>query len=331
MPRELVHFHVLAASLTRLPKESLIKQHISENVHHALLGAMLHDAPLYAPSQLPKAFMDLSDVLHGGWGQDPFEAVRAICAEIRRTGIVTPQINAVIAGMLSHMVVDATFHPLVVYLTGSWYQTDPAKTLESRYNHRLFETRLDMCFDRSVLPNRGFYDRSLEKVGDELVKICKLLAASCRGENFGISQHSVEEASHFWNVSIKRMAQMKRLFLNPCAALAYRASRIFKPGVSEYLGLFPFWAGKFDAAKLKNQKLHYLNPVTGQEYHQSPQELFDLAVNECTQLLLDFENFVNSNFNPTESFNQRSFRSLETGAPGARWEQVKFVSNDTSL
>jgi len=143
MPREYIHWTVLEQTLSEVRSEAMGDRSL---LAAAYVGAILPDVPdFYRGGFCGGRGERISAFLHGVYGDDPLEFVRQLVSNLPSKDNPDYQILVgLILGYASHIVVDATFHPLVVYLCGDWYQKDEQGKQNSRARHRLLETELDI-------------------------------------------------------------------------------------------------------------------------------------------------------------------------------------------
>ena len=145
MPKENTHIYyadTLFESLTTGPCKEIIKSHLKEYY----LGAISPDIYFYHRDEVKTK---ISVALHGCNGE---KTNRIILAMLKAPQ--SPKDFAFAAGYMTHTVLDMTFHPVVYYLSGNYYDEDPAKEASAQYRHRYIETALDMIVAGRLKSNR---------------------------------------------------------------------------------------------------------------------------------------------------------------------------------
>jgi len=143
MPREYIHWTVLEQALSEIRSGTTEDRSL---LAAAYIGAILPDVPdFHRGGFCGERGEKIAAFLHGVYGDDPLELVRQLVSSLPEKGDPDhAALVGLILGYASHIVVDATFHPLVVYLCGDWYEKDAKRMRENRARHRLLETDLDI-------------------------------------------------------------------------------------------------------------------------------------------------------------------------------------------
>ncbi len=135
MPKENTHMFFAYGLLEGFRDHDLLRD-ISEHVNFYLFGSISPDIFFYSGS---KELLAISESLHGKTGQPTNTAILAMLEE----GL-GPSDLAFILGYITHCALDITFHPVIYYLSGNYYDGDPAKKARAVYMHRHLETCLDL-------------------------------------------------------------------------------------------------------------------------------------------------------------------------------------------
>ena len=143
MPRDLTHV-IIADDILNRSTDSWAREIAGQSVAMHM-GAITHDSFLYGPS--PK----LSTKMHGGFGDDTRAPALAMLNDVRaeKNPELKAKKKAFAFGYLSHMAVDAVFHPFVYSVSGSQVpENNTSKEGEdlAKARHRYAETWLDVHF-----------------------------------------------------------------------------------------------------------------------------------------------------------------------------------------
>ena len=114
MPREIVHWLVLERCTERLSESDATAAATALKTHRsaAYLGAIAHDAPYYYRLGADHAFSQIAEAIHGRFGQDTFEPIRTMAADILHSpDSERGALWAFLLGMVSHYAADIVFHP----------------------------------------------------------------------------------------------------------------------------------------------------------------------------------------------------------------------------
>jgi len=122
--------------------------------------------------------------------------------------------------MVSHIAVDAVFHPLVYYSTGDYYDRDAERRRLARTQHRLFEVYLDSWFQprkTAALPRR--VSQPLRALGRDFTGICSLL-----DETLSLGTLcAIDSPSGNWRTAFRYLSTLQSVFLNAPAGALIRA------------------------------------------------------------------------------------------------------------
>lgn len=97
-----------------------------------------------------RAYGRWGDMIHGENGEDTGRPVVELLGRLRAgaQGADPEAVLAFIRGFLTHMALDATFHPWVYAASGQYYDPDPEARSQARLRHRLIESWLDLWVAR---------------------------------------------------------------------------------------------------------------------------------------------------------------------------------------
>jgi hypothetical protein len=95
---------------------------------------------------LDRAYRPWGDLIHGEEGEDTGRPIVELLSRLRAgaQGCDADGVLAFACGFLTHMALDATFHPWVYSVSGQYYDPDPAAQADARARHRLVEAWLDL-------------------------------------------------------------------------------------------------------------------------------------------------------------------------------------------
>jgi hypothetical protein len=148
LPKELTHWHIAKSILSgEIP--GLIVEIIRQRPQLYYLGAIAHDIPFYDLSKSTRTGIKyIGDQLHGANGENTLAPLIAILEKVI-TKKPPETFLGFILGMLTHYVADSTFHPLIFYLCGNYYDNDYQKRSKAVFRHHLLETAIDLWLEAS--------------------------------------------------------------------------------------------------------------------------------------------------------------------------------------
>lgn len=321
MPREITHWLILerAAAESTGAVGACVRSHPA----YAALGAVAHDAPYYLRAGGDR-FEEVAERVHGSHGEDTFDPVRTLARAVPQQP--SPLLWAFLLGMVSHIIADATFHPIVYHFTGDYYDLDMQKRNIARTRHRLFETLLDSWI-RARLRRSGrlYISETIRELGDGANSIARFLDAAIPGES---------SSSRPWYRSISTLSRSQSLFLSLPMGILIRGLTRYNPktfGPIDALFAFrrrkphPFFEGK----------ISYRNPASGESHSETLEQLLDRAVRETVELFQRFEPLVSGKSKDVDAaLGDIRGRSLNSGLVGTtipdmrHFAQTPFPSLD---
>jgi hypothetical protein len=141
MPKENTHIFFAYEIISCLVDKEIVNL-VSTHINDYILGSISPDTFFY--SNFPEV-KNISEHIHGKDGIPTNELIFS-CLDSTEN----PRDMAFLLGFVTHCALDITTHPSIYYLTGNYYDKDPARMSLSRYNHSLFETGLDIKIGNSL-------------------------------------------------------------------------------------------------------------------------------------------------------------------------------------
>ncbi len=141
MPKENTHLHFAYGLLEEFRGHD-IRRDVSENMRHYLLGSITPDTFYYGNSA---SLRSISESFHGKDGNPTNTTIVQVLDHARDKKDIS-----FILGFISHCALDITFHPVIYYLSGNYYDPSPQKRARAVYLHRHLETCLDLDIRNSM-------------------------------------------------------------------------------------------------------------------------------------------------------------------------------------
>lgn len=270
MPKELTHLIVAEKAwktFSESQPDSTLGKVLERHADHYRFGAVMHDVSFCGSSSaMGNVLKEKGMAVHGNPPNDTIAPFKNLAEAYDRTG--NPEILALMAGGVSHMIADYVFHPFVYYFTGD----DIAR-------HYRLETLIDthLYHKQDHRPERcvstlGLYKNlkaSLEGLADhllvfldlseafkpELIKALKLHAFTIKLFRSRMGYHLFRMASAMGSSDTQNKA---RLF--------------YPPGM------------RFDTSFLDSD-IDYRHPVTGEHAKGSPELLAEAASKKTSGML----------------------------------------------
>lgn len=147
MPKENTHLYFAHELLSQINQEQ-ISSVIDKNPKPYYFGSVAPDSFYYSANANVRR---ISETLHGRDGQPTNEIIFTLLDEARQKK--TEADLSFVFGYITHCALDITFHPMIYYLSGNYYDPDPRKANEAVYLHRHLETYLDAQVNQSYYFN----------------------------------------------------------------------------------------------------------------------------------------------------------------------------------
>jgi len=153
MPKEGTHW-LVAERLGAVLEGSVAGASAANYPHIRAFGAIYPDIIFYLPDDGTE--LTLAHRYHGEGGEDTYDLVRRAVSFIAEPAHPNPWWSFVV-GLVSHIVADQTFHPLVYYLTGNDEAQDMNLRIRAIAAHRKWEALMDLFFvGRGSMRKNGY-------------------------------------------------------------------------------------------------------------------------------------------------------------------------------
>jgi len=309
MPKEATHW-ILAKQTWQAMPDGLLKTKIRGNKALYYLGAIAFDTPYYVLTGKNRSDLYAAAQRLHSYNADssfnPFELL------VKSSETLPEGYQPFLAGALTHIAADAVFHPFIYYFSGSNENVPSDQATRATARHRRLETALDMYFfkreEGAAFKNLCLTDLYRKRENEEKAFL-KLLNLLYFGKflvkdfslKLAVRQHAIIHIliHHKW---IHRFLETldilwpgQALWLQPIEALFYATCQDTDPNFSQ-------------------QSFAYRHPVTGEERHES---INDLQARMVTQSLTFLE--IIDNIDRQEDLKKRLagavFPSLYHGLP----------------
>ncbi|MBN2068684.1 MAG: zinc dependent phospholipase C family protein [Opitutales bacterium] len=308
MPRDWIHCYVAEQCAAILREWS---PSVADCLEHWRMGAVFPDAGFYMPYLLlhrtGSAGHMFAHDLHGSDGQDPNLLFRALRKAWRKEHHLTDL--AFLFGCATHFLTDVVFHPFVYYHTGNYYDKALSDRRDSVYRHRLLETLMDFYLVESRKYQAPRLKEHWKMVEPSIRWVCTALEQS--------SLNYPEETfqPHLYQ-SMKLACRLNSTFSNPWMLKPVGVLRHLAPR-NRSLALF-YVPSLRQHLSLLQGRLLYLNPVTGEPFQCSFDDLLERAIKEsvayCKDALWPYLEAETDELPPMPS--------LDFGLVGARYRRA---------
>ena len=301
MPKENTHIYFAYDILSSLVDKEIVIL-VSTYINDYILGSITPDTFFY--SKYPEV-IDISEYIHGKDGTPTNEIIFS-CLD----NTENPRDIAFLLGFVTHCALDIITHPAIYYLTGNYYDKDPAQMFLSRYNHSLFETGLDI------------------KIGNRL-RIHKLLKQDCMKDL--IFRRIVTNRFKI-DCSLLDKTLKKQLFLNMLFNSGF-AHKIFMPAIKAGLLGNPYILGLFyrEAAHTwQNISDGYAirDIITGEKRNITLKGLFNDASKKAQIMMNAVFGYYKGSFSRKDLQEAIPGEDLSTGKLGVSISDIAYTLHD---
>lgn len=138
----MTHWTIAEESRNQLDQSDPLKQIIDSHIHLYYVGAVILDTPFYCLwGSKKKELLKAAQYIHNHRGNGLLPVQRLLDHEGPH---VPDAMWALILGMVTHIWVDATFHPMINHFSGN--KKNPGDRQMAKYRHHYLETMLDLYF-----------------------------------------------------------------------------------------------------------------------------------------------------------------------------------------
>jgi len=289
MPKEITHWLIASQAVDEL-KGSVVGDLLASYPFCMRLGAVFHDALFYNPyGSHAKYFLTLADEFHGAGGEDTYRLVRDIFQSAKNSNNREPLL-AFMVGVISHIQVDSSFHPLVYYVSGDYDNPDPIKRAKAVGSHRRFESLMDLYFcggpsELNKYPLKTYLQRSEAPPPDLFEHALAQIIASKGWPNLS---DVMARAFNLFSL-VQRLSHNQTLSL-----VLYGLDRFSPDLLRELIALF-YGPQLNKKMPMMSDPITYKNPVTGQESTQRLKEIFQIAVEKTVKICNTIESAIINN------------------------------------
>jgi hypothetical protein len=314
MPKERTHW--IIADLIVGAVDPPLRRLLTAQRHSFYLGAVFPDTPFYALGMPEyRRLQQRSAALHGSDGQDPYQ----VLAEALDGLALSDGALAFVFGILTHMITDAAFHPLVYYLCGWQGHPNPAVAAGATARHYRLEGYLDQWYTgRRSIPNRGCYGLSLREArarNDGFERVAETLLFGTTGPDRRVLR-----------ACMNRHAVIQGTFPLQLVRMGLRGASVFLPKAGVYAALYYRGFARIDPS-IFDRPFHYRHPITGYDCFHSIADLANTVRREATELFGRLAAAAHAG-DLANALAARTGRSLETGLPAGDRRPMRYADTD---
>lgn len=320
MPKELTHW-ILAEKTFEKMDASVFKNFIQKYKQLYYIGAVILDSPFYnlfskqddPTTRLGKQFHDQSE----------FNLYRRFINILRRFNHNPPDsFWAFIAGVITHIHADQTFHPFIFYFCGKGPVPNAETRETDQARHRKLEAFLDLHYmDDIHLINDGRLWTSIKQMNISQQKLCEYASLLYFQEDFYFKK--IEKI-------LKKHATIQDLFRKSMLRdLLTLINRMPGTNLSTTLSLF-YPTYKKITLPFFNNPIVYKHPVTGETHRDSIGGLEKKVITENLTIFTELDHNLNTP-DLEDALSSIKSASLETGLPPDEHNVMKYFDRSETI
>ncbi len=267
MPKEVTHWLVaegMAKALARsIPGESAVRYPADRS-----FGAIYPDILFYLPGGGEE--VTLAHRYHGVDGEDTYNLIRWAVSRITEPNRPCPWWSFVV-GLISHIVADQVFHPMVYYFTGNDESRDEGDRIQAIIDHRKWECLIDL----HLVGRRNLRTKKLEDMVSSLeLPMSEILTLDPR-------------ATDLFPRALKYFVRLQKMFSQPillwCLGIVQPLLPTYLQGISAL-----FYRRDLDQfLPYMAETLIYYHPITGDKEEVTVKQLLDRAINRGKEMVAE--------------------------------------------
>ncbi|OHD61300.1 MAG: hypothetical protein A2014_07290 [Spirochaetes bacterium GWF1_49_6] len=320
MPKEVAHWTFAKKALDCLKSESPLRRLIDEHKFLYYTAALAPDSPYYYTSGYRwKAYRLAGSRIHNS--KDSYQVLRNLLGAYRDRNY--PAVWVFLAGVLSHFMCDAVFHPFVIHFSGDSADKKGRVYIDTIYRHSTIETMMDMYYwDEEPLPGGRFfrdYVSQVELPFGEFAELLKILYARGQSLDNRIIMNYMNKHSRTQAMFQKKWPHVMLRSLDLATGRSLR----------HFMALFyPLKHPK--PSELFRYPVAFRHPLTGERQVSSIRELEKEAVDSTVEWFRKIDAFWDTPDLWT-IFDHEIGPNLKTGVPDSIGEDMRFFNTEVSV
>ena len=298
MPKENTHILLVNSIIGSLDCGE-IKTLLQANYESICFGSIVADTFFYSSN---KDVVNISEELHGKEGEKTNELIFDMLDHARLHK--SHNILCLSMGYISHCVFDMTFHPVIYYLTGNYYDKDTTRSEQAVYRHRLIETKLD-----NDINNKYYLDKILDgnnKIVHEILEII--------GVKYNITNGDLVKA------------YKKQIRINKCFRSGFIYKLIYllnKLKILDYKNILPLFYPHLQTDEIIiDEIVNYCDILSGQKTQRKLSDLLKAVEDESIKRINAAYAYYNDTIDRACAMQIIRGESLDTGEEGCSVHKV---------
>lgn len=289
MPKENTHL-LLINGIIEAMDHAEVKGMLRDNYDALCFGGIVADTFFYSSN---RDVIRIGEELHGKNGERTNRLTFELLDHARDHK--SEKLLCMAMGYISHCVFDITFHPIIYYLTGNYYDKDAAKRDRAVYRHRLMETKLD-----SHVNSRYYLDEILD-------------------EDDGFAHQALEIISGRYGVAHAHLlkAYKKQIRGNKCFRNGFMHKMIHllsRLRILDYKNVLPLFYHHLKKDEMEmDETLRYCDILSGVEIEGNLTALLKHAQDESIERIIAAFAYYNNLIDKADAMRIIRGESLDTG------------------
>lgn len=295
MPKDFTHWTVAEEITNSKEFHASIFKAAQEHPGLVIKGAVFPDI-LYYYKKGNCYINSVADQMHGPGGEDTFDVLRRLLRKLfgilkeigqnqgneeskRKSERKRDYLLAFIVGVVTHIFADANFHPMVYHLTGNYYDCVSSKKTRAIIRHRTLECIIDLYFSDGYR-HLSRYEETVKEWKEEYNFLFEELDFVFRDTNTDpvtIFRDAYRDLSDIRKYILGHKFLCKFLhwvdFLLP-SSLRKKVAVSYSTTLMRYVPEF-------------SQTIAFQNPITGEEFNLSLEDLKNKAKHESIDFCLN--------------------------------------------
>lgn len=306
MPKENTHILLVNSIIDSLDGGE-VKTLLQANYESICFGSIVADTFFYSSN---KDIVNISEELHGKEGERTNGLIFDMLDHARLHK--SENILCFAMGYISHCVFDMTFHPVIYYLTGNYYDEDATRSDQAVYRHRLIETKLDKHI------NGSYYLDKILAVNNKIAReILEIIAAKYNITNGDLIK-----------------AYKKQIRINKCFRSGFIYKLIYllnKMKILDYKNILPLFYPHLQIDEIIiDEIVNYCDILSGKKMQRNLSDLLKAVEDESIKRINTAYAYYNDTIDRACAMEIIRGESLDTGREGCSVQKVicsKYNSN----
>lgn len=291
MPKELTHLLISAEALIKVEERSLSAAAIlNKNRDLFMLASLIPDTAYY---HIPifnkkKSIVSLSQIIHSDRGDLNQKVITRLA---KNNGELKLEEHfAFLCGLLSHQMADKAFHPLIVYHSGDYHDSDASEREFAQARHRFLEGLIDMHLIKNLSTDIKLKKDGKLDIKRDKVILYPLLLSLVNAAMPQLEDRRAEEiALTLFKLSAFQIGLLNLYDNSYFRRIILAINRLFNFKFSGYAAMLYPTANNSNIPLLA-QEISYLEPFNGEKHEETIFAIKEKALSSLAGAIVDCHN-----------------------------------------